>query len=169
MDQLSYRRHRFPPPIIQHAVWLYLRFTLSYRDVEELLAERGLEVSYESVRRWVLKFGPAFARSLRGSRPRPSDRWHLDEMVVRIAGKRMYLWRAVDHEGEVLEVLVQRRRDKRAALRLMRKLRQCHRNGVRADSPAGLSFAIWISSPTADTAFRRRLSSTRSGFISGSR
>ena len=77
MDQLSYRRHRFPPPIIQHAVWLYLRFTLSYRDVEELLAERGLEVSYESVRRWVLKFGPAFARSLRGSRPRPSDRWHL--------------------------------------------------------------------------------------------
>src|SRR3954468_3493277 len=122
MDQLSYRRHRFPPPIIQHAVWLYLRFTLSYRDVEELLAERGLEVSYESVRRWVLKFGPAFARRLRGSRPRPSDRWHLDEMVVRIAGKRMYLWRAVDHEGEVLEVLVQRRREKRAALRLMRKL-----------------------------------------------
>src|SRR3954451_9044128 len=99
MDQLSYRRHRFPPPIIQHAVWLYLRFTLSYRDVEELLAERGLEVSYESVRRWVLKFGPAFAHRLRGSRPRPSDRWHLDEMVVRIAGKRMYLWRAVDHEG----------------------------------------------------------------------
>src|SRR3954471_18706366 len=122
MDQLSYRRHRFPPPIIQHAVWLYLRFTLSYRDVEELLAERGLEVSYESVRRWVLKFGPAFARRLRGSRPRPSDRWHLDEMVVRIAGKRMYLWRAVDHEGEVLDMLVQSRRDSRAALRLMRKL-----------------------------------------------
>src|ERR1700704_3478116 len=91
MDQLSYRRHRFPPPIIQHAIWLYLRFTLSYRDVEELLAERGLEVSYETVRRWVLKFGPGFARGLRRSRPRPSDRWHLDEMVVRIAGKRMYL------------------------------------------------------------------------------
>jgi putative transposase len=122
MDQLSYRRHRFPPPIIQHAIWLYLRFTLSYRDVEELLAERGLEVSYETVRRWVLKFGPGFARRLRRSRPRPSDRWHLDEMVVRIAGKRMYLWRAVDHEGEVLDMLVQRRRDKRAALRLMRKL-----------------------------------------------
>src|SRR5205809_3342191 len=102
MDQLSYRRHRFPPPVIQHAVWLYLRFTLSYRDVEELLAERGLDVSYETVRRWVLKFGPGFARRLRRSRPRPSDRWHLDEMVVRIAGKRMYLWRAVDHEGEVL-------------------------------------------------------------------
>src|SRR6266446_1254265 len=122
MDQLSYRRHRFPPPIIQHAIWLYLRFTLSYRDVEELLAERGLEVSYETVWRWVLKFGPGFARRLRRSRPRPSDRWHLDEMVVRIAGKRMYLWRAVDHEGEVLDMLVQRRRDKRAALRLMRKL-----------------------------------------------
>jgi putative transposase len=122
MDQLSYRRHRFPPPIIQHAIWLYLRFTLSYRDVEELLAERGLEVSYETVRRWVLKFGPGFARRLRRFRPRPSDRWHLDEMVVRIAGKLMYLWRAVDHEGEVLDMLVQRRRDKRAALRLMRKL-----------------------------------------------
>jgi putative transposase len=127
MEQLSYRRHRFPPPIIQHAIWLYLRFTLSYRDVEELLAERGLEVSYETVRRWVLKFGPGFARRLRRSRPRPSDRWHLDEMVVRIAGKRMYLWRAVDHEGEVLDMLVQRRRDQRAALRLMRKLlrKQC--------------------------------------------
>ena len=122
MDQLSYRRHRFPPPIIQHAIWLYLRFTLSYRDVEELLAERGLDVSYETVRRWVLKFGPKIARKLRRCRPSPSDRWHLDEMVVRIAGKRMYLWRAVDHEGEVLDMLVQRRRDKLAALRLMRKL-----------------------------------------------
>jgi transposase-like protein len=122
MDQLSYRRHRFPPPIIQHAIWLYLRFTLSYRDVEELLAELGLEVSYETVRWWLLKFGPGFACRLRRSRPHPSDRWHLDEMVVRIAGKRMYLWRAVDHEGEVLDMLVQRRRDQRAALRLMRKL-----------------------------------------------
>src|SRR3981081_4348433 len=127
MDQLSYRRHRFPPPIIQHAIWLYLRFTLSYRDVEELLAERGLDVSYETVRRWVLKFGPGIARKLRRCRPRPSDRWHLDEMVVRITGKRMYLWRAVDHEGEVLDMLVQRRRDKHAALRLMRNLakKQC--------------------------------------------
>src|SRR5436190_13781496 len=89
MGELSYRRHRFPPPVIQHAIWLYLRFTLSYRDVEELLAERGLEVSYESLRRWVLKFGPGFARRLRRFRPRPSDRWHLDEMVVRIVGKRM--------------------------------------------------------------------------------
>ena len=122
MAPLSYRRHRFPPPIIQHAIWLYLRFTLSYRDVEELLARRGLAVSYETVRRWVLKFGPLIARELRRRRPRPSDRWQFDEMVVRIAGKRMYLWRAVDHEGEILDVLVQRRRDKQAALRLMRKL-----------------------------------------------
>src|ERR1700687_5520197 len=122
MEQLSYRRHRFPPAVIQHAIWLYLRFTLSYRDVEELLAERGLAVSYETVRRWVLKFGPGIARKLRRCRPRPSDRWHLDEMVVRIAGKRMYLWRAVDHAGEVLDMLVHRGRDKRAALRLMLKL-----------------------------------------------
>jgi transposase-like protein len=84
MACLSYRRHRFPPSIIQHAIWLYLRFTLSYRDVEELLAERGVDVSYETVRRWVLKFGPVVARRLRERRPRPSVRWHLDEMVVRI-------------------------------------------------------------------------------------
>jgi putative transposase len=122
MMELSYRRHRFPPVVIQHAVWLYLRFTLSYRDVEDLLAERGLDISYETVRSWVLKFGPVIAQRLRRHRPRPSDRWHLDEMVVRIAGKRMYLWRAVDHEGEVLDMLVQSRRDSRAALRLMRKL-----------------------------------------------
>ena len=118
MFPISYRRHRFPPSVIQHAVWLYLRFTLSYRDVEELLAQRGLDLSYESVRSWVLKFGPMVARRLRQSRPRPSDRWHLDEMVVRIAGKRMYLWRAVDHEGEILDVLLQRRRDRRAAVKL---------------------------------------------------
>ena len=90
--------------------------------MEELLAERGLDMSYETVRSWVLKFGPIIARRLRRSRPQPSNRWHLDEMVVRIVGKYMYLWRAVDHEGEVLEILVQRRRDKSAAVKLMRKL-----------------------------------------------
>src|ERR1700740_2812386 len=105
MAEISYRRPRFPPVIIQHAVWLYLRFTLSYRDVEELLAERGLDISYETIRCWVLKFGPMIARRLRRCRSRPSNRWHLDEMVVRIAGERMYLWRAVDHEGEVLDML----------------------------------------------------------------
>jgi hypothetical protein len=86
MSSLSSRGHRFPASIIQHAIWLYLRFSLSYRDVEELLAERGLDLSYETIRRWVLKFGPMQARRLRQRRPRPGDRWHLDEMVVRIAG-----------------------------------------------------------------------------------
>ena len=119
---ISFVRHQFPPAIIRHAVWLYLRFTLSYRDVEDLLAERGLDVSYETVRRWVLKFGPLFARELRHRRPRPTARWHLDEMAVAIAGRKFWLWRAVDDEGEVLDLLVQRRRDKAAAEKLMRKL-----------------------------------------------
>jgi putative transposase len=119
---ISFARHQFPPAIIRHAVWLYLRFTLSYRDVEDLLAERGLDVSYETVRRWVLKFGPVFARELRRRRPRPSSRWHLDEMAVIIGGRQFWLWRAVDDEGEVLDLLVQRRRDKAAAVKLMRKL-----------------------------------------------
>jgi putative transposase len=122
MQPISYARHQFPAEIIRHAVWLYLRFTLSYRDVEELLAERGIEVSYETARRWVLKFGPMFARNLRRLRPRAAGTWHLDEMVISIQGKRMYLWRAVDSEGEVLDLLVQPRRDTAAALRLMRKL-----------------------------------------------
>ena len=122
MQPISYARHQFPAEIIRHAVWLYLRFTVSYRDVEELLAERGIETSYETVRRWVLKFGPAFARTLRRLRPKPTGRWHLDEMVASIQGKRMYLWRAVDREGEVLDLLVQAKRDTAAALRLMRKL-----------------------------------------------
>jgi putative transposase len=110
------------PAIIRHTACLYLRFTLSYRDVEDLLAERGLDVSYESVRRWVLKFGPLFARELRRTRHRPTSRWHLDEMAVLIGGKQFWLWRAVDDEGGVLDLLVQRRRDKNAAVKLMRKL-----------------------------------------------
>ena len=122
MQPISYARHQFPAEIIRHAVWLYLRFTLSYRDVEELLAKHGIETSYETVRRWVAKFGPAFARNLRRLRPRPTGTWHLDEMVVRVGGKQIYLWRAVDSEGEVLDLLVQPKRDTAAALRLMRKL-----------------------------------------------
>src|SRR3954469_23218823 len=109
MQPVSYARHQFPPETIRYAVWLYLRFTLSYRDVEELLAERGISVAYESVRRWVIKFGPMFARKLRRLRLRPTSTWHLDEMVVSIQGRRMYLWRAVDSEGEVLDLLVQPR------------------------------------------------------------
>jgi hypothetical protein len=103
MQPVSYARHQFPPEVMRYAVWLYLRFTLSYRDVEELLAERGLEISYETIRRWVIKFGPAFARNLRRLRPRPTETWHLDEMVVSIQGRRMYVWRAVDREGEILD------------------------------------------------------------------
>jgi transposase-like protein len=122
MRPICYKRHRFPPPIIGHAIWLYHRFTLSLRDIEDLLAERGIQVSYETIRRWVDKFGPANARGLRQLRPKPHPQWHLDEMFVSIGGRRMYLWRAVDQYGDVLEILVQRSRDKRAAMKLMRKL-----------------------------------------------
>jgi putative transposase len=123
--RISFGRHQFPPAIIQHAVCLYVCFTLSYRDVEDLLAERGLDVSYETVRRWFLKFGPLSAQEL-GRRPRPTSRWQLDEMAVTIAGCQFWLWRAVDDEGEVLDLLVQRRRDKAAAAKLMR--RRCQTN-----------------------------------------
>ena len=101
---------------------LYARFTLSFRDVEEMLAERGLDISYETVRRWFLKFGSAIAANLRRTRPRPSDRWHFDEMVIVIRGKRYWLWRAMDNEGEVLDFLVQSRREAKAAGKLMKKL-----------------------------------------------
>jgi transposase-like protein len=122
MSNVSYRRHRFSVEIIQHAVCLYFRFPLSFRDVEDLLAGRGIDVSYETVRRWSVKFGLAYARRLRRSHPLADVRWHLDEMFVSINGKTIYLWRAVDCEGEVLDVLVQSRRNKKAALKLMRKL-----------------------------------------------
>src|SRR5260221_9550094 len=114
MPPISYARHQFPPVVIQHAVWIYLRFTLSYRDVEDLLAERGLDVSYETVRRWVLKFGPAFARRLRHRRPKPGGCWHLDEMGGRVGGGTMYLWRAVDHQSQGVGNLLQHGLDKTA-------------------------------------------------------
>ena len=122
MIKISYSGYRFPPEIIQHAIWLYIRFTLSFRDVEDLLAERGIMVSYETVRRWVNHFGPMVAADLRKRRPKPHTTWHLDEVYLKIAGRMVCLWRAVDAEGEVLDVLVQSRRNKRAALKLMRKL-----------------------------------------------
>src|SRR3954454_15777920 len=122
MSTISYRGYRFPPEIIQHAVWLYLRFTLSFRDIEDLLAERGIIVSHETVRRWVIHFGPRYAKRLRAGRSRPGRTWHLDEMFVSIGGRPMYVWRAVDEEGEFLDVLVQSTRDQRTAIRLMRKL-----------------------------------------------
>ena len=122
MRHLSFRRHRLPPDVITSSIWLYARFTLSVRDVEEMLAERGLDMSYETVRRWFLKFGLLIAGNLRRSRPRPSASWHLDEMVIRIRDRKHWLWRAVDDEGEVLDFLVQRRRCARSARRLLRKL-----------------------------------------------
>ena len=122
MQNVSYRRHRFHPDIIRQAVWLYFRFTMSFRDVEDLLAERGIDVSYETVRLWVLKFGPIYARRIHKRGGPAFGVWHLDEVFVNIGGKQMYLWRAVDGEGTVLDVLVQKRRNKRAALRLMRRL-----------------------------------------------
>ena len=102
MAKISYAGYRFPPEIIQQSIWLYLRFTLSFRDVEDLLAERGIAVSYESVRRWVNHFGPLVAANLRRRRPKPHATWHLDEVYLKIDGRMAYLWRAVDAEGEVL-------------------------------------------------------------------
>lgn len=122
MKPLSFKRHRFHPDVIRQAVWLYFRFTLSLRDVEDLMAERGIDVTYETIRCWIDKFGPAIASNIRKRRGRADCVWHLDEMVVRINGKRMWMWRAVDKEGEVLDVLVQKRRNKPAALKLLRKL-----------------------------------------------
>jgi transposase-like protein len=126
MQKISFDRHRFPPDLIIHAVWLYAKFTLSYRDVEDLLAERGLDVSYETVRRWFLKFGGQIASRLRSEQPPPCGHWHLDEMVIVICGKRYWLWRAVDNEGTVLDFLVQSRRNTKAAKKLMRSLLKKH-------------------------------------------
>ncbi|WP_114947503.1 IS6 family transposase [Microvirga calopogonii] len=117
-----YARHRFPAEVISHAVWLYFRFPLSLRMVEEMLAARGILVSHETVRQWVLKFGQSFANRIRRRLPAPGDKWHLDEVVISIAGKKHWLWRAVDQHGVVLDILVQSRRNATAAKRLLRKL-----------------------------------------------
>ncbi|MBO1908152.1 IS6 family transposase [Microvirga sp. 3-52] len=121
-NSVSYKRHRFPPQIIAHAVWLYFRFPLSLRLVEEMLLERGIVVSYETIRQWGKKFGPEYARRLRRKQPRPHDVWHLDEVVVSIAGKKHWLWRAVDQDGYVLDEIVQGRRNTKAAKRLLTRL-----------------------------------------------
>jgi putative transposase len=122
MRPISFKRHLFPAEVIRHAGWLYFRLTLSLGEVEEMMAQRGIEVSYETIRCWAIKFGPQFARALRKRRPAPSSRWHLDEMVCNVGGKRMYLWRAVDDEGEVLDLVMQRHRDTEAALNLLKRL-----------------------------------------------
>jgi putative transposase len=117
-----YAGHRFPPEVISHAIWLYFRFPLSLRMVEEMLAARGILVSHETVRQWARKVGQGFANQIRRKLPSAGDKWHLDEVVITIAGQRHWLWRAVDQHGRVLDVLVQSRRDKRAAKRLLRRL-----------------------------------------------
>ena len=119
---VSYKRHRFPSQIIAHAVWLYFRFPLSLRLVEEMLLERGIGVSYETIRRWGKKFGPDYARRLRRKQPSSCEVWHLDEVVISIAGKKHWLWRAVDQDGYVLDEIVQNRRDTKAAKRLLTRL-----------------------------------------------
>ena len=121
-DTLSYHGYRFPPDIISHAVWLYHRFGVSFRDVEDLLAQRGITVSYEAIRLWCLTFGSVYARRLKRRQGRLGDIWHLDEVFVTIQGQRRYLWRAVDQDGDVIDILVQSRRDCRAATRFFRKL-----------------------------------------------
>ncbi len=118
----SYHGYRFPPEIISHAVWLYYRFALSFRDVEDLLAQRGIAVTYETIRRWCEKFGPDYAAKLKRGRGRLGDKWYLDEVFVTIGGKRQYLWRAVDQDGDLIDILVQSRRNRRAAEKFFRKL-----------------------------------------------
>jgi len=117
-----YKGFRYPAAIISHVVWLYFRFSLSFRDIEELMASRGIFVTYETIRQWTLKFGQTYANALRRRQPKRGDKWHLDEVVLTIKGQHHYLWRAVDQEGHTLDVLVQRRRDRQAAKRFFRKL-----------------------------------------------
>ena len=119
---ISYKRHRFPPQIISHVVWLYHRFSLSLREVEEMLLERGITLSYETIRQWGIKFGPAYTRQLRRKRAQSSDIWYLDEVVIKIQGQRYYLWRAVDQDGYILDEILQKRRNTKAAKRLLTRL-----------------------------------------------
>jgi putative transposase len=126
-----YARHRFPAEVISHAIWLYFRFPLSLRMVEEMLAARGIEVSHETVRQWALKFGQSFASKIRRRLPAPGDKWHLDEVVISIAGRKHWLWRAVDQHGTVLDIRVQSRRNAKAAERLLRKLLKKHGKAPR--------------------------------------
>jgi putative transposase len=126
-----YKRHRFPPEIIQYAVWLYHRFNLSHRDIEDLLAERGIVVSYESIRLWCNKFGPEYARRLKRRHQGFGDTFYIDEVFVKIDGIQHYLWRAVDQDGEIVDVFLQRRRDAKAAKRFFKRLLKTHRNEPR--------------------------------------
>lgn len=143
-NRSRYHGHRFPPAIISYAIWACHRFSLSFRDVEDLLAERGATVSYESIRRWCLKFGPRYQRALKRREGQLGDDWFVDEVFVSIAGQQCYLWRAVDQDGDVLDILVQERRDRKAAERFFRKVLRGQENeprrvvtdGLRSYAPA---------------------------------
>lgn len=131
MRPASFKGHRFLPEVIRRAVWLYLRLTLGFQDVEEMLAEQGIYTSYQMVPCWTLKFGQLFADDLRRSRLRPTGRWHLDKMVAKISGRRMWLWRAANDEGEVVDMLVQKCRNTRAARRLLRRMPEASRRSSK--------------------------------------
>ena len=146
-DTPSYHGYRFPPEIISHAVWLYHRFGVSFRDVEDLLAQRGITVSYEAIRLWCLTFGSAYARRLKCRQGRLGDIWHLDEVFVTIQGRRHYLWRAVDQDGDVIDILVQSRRDCRAATRpAVARAGSDDHVGEEA-RPTPLEAGVWVPSP----------------------
>ena len=167
MNQIKplYHGYRFPPEIISHAIWLYHRFCLAYRDVEDLLAERGIVVSYESIRGWCNKLGPAYARSIKKRRGQLGDTWYMDEVyIVTVRGERRYLWRTVDQEslpherseccgyGDVLDILVQKRKDKQAATRFFRKLMKgqgCSAREVVTDKPPSYGAARKAIMPTS--------------------
>jgi transposase-like protein len=162
-DPERYKNHRFPGEIISHGVWLYYRFPLSYRDVQELLFERGIDVTHEAIRQWCLKFGQAYANQLKHRRAQPGDKWHLDEVFLTIHGERHYLWRAVDQDDNVLDILVQSRRNKHAAKKFV-KFRITHPKKLAAehyvimtlgvigqDAPATLDA---VSDPVGQTTLR---------------
>lgn len=160
MKPISYSRHRFPPVVIQHAVWLYYRFTLSFRDIKDLLAELGIDVSYETIRRWVEKFGRQYAKRLRAKRPKPSSTWHIDEVFLKIGGKQMYLWRAIDDEGEVLDVFLQSRRNKTTALKFLRHMLKKHQaapSAVVTDKWQASMSAVRGLLPNSDNLVGKRL------------
>ena len=164
MKPISFKRHRFPADVIRHAVWLYFRLSVSFRDVEDIMAERGIEVSYETIRCWTIKFGPQFARALKKRRPAPSPRWHLDEMVCNVRGKRMYLWRAVDDEGEVLDLVMQRQRDTEAALKLLRRLLATSPSHPPPSSPTGSDPMV---QPSPNWVFPTSITTAKSGKTTG--
>jgi putative transposase len=155
----SYRGYRFPPEIISHAVWLYHRFSLSVRDVEDLLAERGITVTYETIRQWCLTFGIDYARRLRSRRGRQGDTWHLDELFIRIQGRQQYLWQAVDEDGDEIDILVQPRRNRRAAIRFFRKLLKTQGGPSAIDHRQAAE--LWCRLPHRDAVGRTSYRSVR--------